>query len=322
MLGALSCGLTLVCSLGCGPDDDVRFTNTEAPFGGGFGTTSGPPPSAEDCALTASNASDEALPEPPEGGPLPHFSFFVTSQAGLYSLGAGETAPAPDPARGFGGDFGGLAGADEICRTLARRSNPGDAKVWRAFLSSSGSVGERVDAIDRIGEGPWYDKNGRLLAENRAGLLEGADGRPLGAEPQLAAMFTDENGDGVRPPGQDNHDILTGSNSCGRLYDDGESGRVATCEDWTSSSVRGREGNLAGIGGQVPVGHSWPRGIDGSAFGDAALGGRWISDHTINGCEPGYDVDGGAGAPAGDFRVGAGGGYGGIYCFALGAVAP
>jgi hypothetical protein len=28
------------------------------------------------------------------------------------------------------------------------------------------------------------------------------------------------------------------------------------------------------------------------------------------------------GAEPGDFRVGAGGGYGGFYCFALGAVAP
>jgi hypothetical protein len=69
-----------------------------------------------------------------------------------------------------------------------------------------------------------------------------------------------------------------------------------------------------GNGGQVPVGHSWPRTNNN--------GRNWISDHTVNGCEPGADVDGGAGAPPGDFRVGAGGGFGGIYCFALGAVAP
>jgi hypothetical protein len=64
----------------------------------------------------------------------------------------------------------------------------------------------------------------------------------------------------------------------------------------------------------VPVGHSWPRTNNN--------GRHWISEHTVNGCEPGFDIDGGAGAPAGDFRVGAGGGYGGIYCFALGATPP
>ena len=74
------------------------------------------------------------------------------------------------------------------------------------------------------------------------------------------------------------------------------------------------EGNLMGFGGQVPVGHSWPRSNNN--------GRHWIQEHTVNGCEPGADIDGGAGAPPGDFRVGAGGGFGGIYCFALGAVAP
>jgi hypothetical protein len=84
----------------------------------------------------------------------PFFSFLVTSQAGLFGLPAGQAAPAPDPALGFGGDLGGLAGADEICTRLARAGNPGDSKVWRAFLSTAGVAGElRVDAIDRIGRG-------------------------------------------------------------------------------------------------------------------------------------------------------------------------
>jgi len=241
----------------------------------------------------------------------------VTSQAGLFALPAGEVAPAPDPANGYGGNLGGLAGADEICTLLARASNPGDQKTWRAFLSTSGfNGGERVDAIDRVGEGPWYDYNGLLLAETLEGLApQGNDGRPSDAAPELAEMFTDENGEDVRPSQQiDNHDTLTGSGKDGRLFDDGADGSVATCEDWTSSTVRGNEGNLMGAGGQVPVGHSWPRTNNN--------GRHWIQEHTINGCEPGADVDGGAGAPAGDFRVGAGGGYGGFYCFALEAVAP
>jgi hypothetical protein len=257
-------------------------------------------------------------PEPPEvTDERPWFSFFVTSQAGLFALPAGENAPAPDPEDGYGGNLGGLAGADEICTMLARASNPTDQKTWRAFLSTAGvGGGERVDAIDRVGPGPWFDYNGLLLAETVEGLLpEGNDGRPSDADPQLADMFTDENGEDVRPSQQiDNHDTLTGSGQDGRLFDDGAGGSIATCEDWTSSTVRGNQGNMMGFGGQVPVGHSWPRTNNN--------GRHWIQEHTINGCEPGADIDGGAGAPAGDFRVGAGGGYGGFYCFALGAVAP
>ncbi|HKO92754.1 MAG TPA: hypothetical protein VJU61_16480 [Polyangiaceae bacterium] len=317
-LSSLCCGgLAAACLLGCGPDEDIRIsspTDTKTPVAGS-------------CSL--SGMLSEALPEATladagaPADPLPHFSFFVTSQAGLYGLAAGQYAPAPDPAQGYGGDLGGLRGADEICSMLAQRANPGDRKVWRAFLSSSGSVsGERVDAIGRVGPGPWYDYNGVLLARDLRGLLPDTSGRPTGAVAPLKRMFSDENGEAAQVPAQDNHDTLTGSDSCGRLYDDGANGATATCNDWTSKTLHGREGNLAGVGGQIPVGHSWPRAFGAGFGGDDALGARWIGDHTISGCEPGYDVNGGQGAPAGDFRVGAGGGYGGFYCFALGAVAP
>ena len=154
-----------------------------------------------------------------------------------------------------------------------------------------------------------------MFAETVADLLPSSNnGRPDG-DAELTEMFTDENGEDIRPSQQiDNHDTLTGSGPDGRLFDDDAEGRIATCEDWTSSTLRGAEGNMFGGGGQIPIGHSWPRSNNN--------GRNWINDHTINGCEPGADTDGGAGAPAGDFRVGAGGGYGGIYCFALGAVAP
>jgi hypothetical protein len=264
------------------------------------------------------DAGDNAgtVSEPEVTDTRPFFSFFVTSQAGLFGLPAGEFAPAPSATDGYGGNLGGLAGADEICTMLARGSNPGDTKTWRAFLSTSTFGGaEAVDAIDRVGPGPWYDYNGLLFAQTTADLLPTTNnGRPNGDD-ELANMFTDENGEDIRPNQQiDNHDTLTGSGPDGRLFDDNDDGRVATCENWTSSTVRGAQGNMMGNGGQVPVGHSWPRTNNN--------GRNWISDHTVNGCEPGADVDGGAGAPAGDFRVGAGGGFGGIYCFALGAVAP
>jgi len=250
-------------------------------------------------------------------GPLPHFSFFVTSLTGLFGLGDGPWGAAPDDQLGFGGNLGGLSGADAICSALAQRGNPGDTKVWRAFLSSSEGHDRRIDAIDRIGRGPWFDHRGLKLADNVAGLMpaDAADGRPSGATPELAAMFTVETGERVRSSTQiDNHDVLTGSNRQGRLFDDGEEGRIATCDDWTSTSVRGTPGNGFGDGGQVPVGHSWPR----SDF----EGRNWIDEHSVNGCEPGVDTDGSAGAPRDNFTVGAAGGYGGFYCFALNATTP
>ncbi|HEX6272877.1 MAG TPA: hypothetical protein VFZ53_07555, partial [Polyangiaceae bacterium] len=216
--------------------------------------------------------------------PKPYFSFFVTSMAGLLSI-------APDTVNGFGGDlrFGettGLAGADKICATLARRGSPGDTKVWRAFLSTTGFMGgERVDAIDRVGPGPWYDFNGRLFASNVAGLMPAAGmtgGRPAG-NAQLVAMFTDENGVAISPNGEDNHDTLTGSNAQGRVFGMTD---AATCQDWTSKTARG----------SVPVGHSWPR--------TNSNGRQWIQDHTVNGCEPGIDIDGGGGAPMNNYTVG------------------
>ena len=47
---------------------------------------------------------------------------------------------------------------------------------------------------------------------------------------------------------------------------------------------------------------------------------RFASEHTVNGCERGGRTNGGTSAPQNDFRVGGAGGYGGFYCFALGAV--
>jgi hypothetical protein len=228
----------------------------------------------------------------------PWFSFFVTSLEGLLML-------APDKTNGFGGKLGGLEGADQICATLAKRGNPGDNKVWRAFLSTSGfNGGTKVDAIDRVGPGPWYDLTGRLLAQNVAGLSpESNEGRPDGAQ-ALVEMFATELGEPVRANSSiDNHDTLTGSNAEGRLYTEDPSD-IATCNDWTSATARG----------MVPVGHSWPRSDNN--------GRQWIQDHTVNGCEPGVFIDLGGGAPRDNYTVGGGGGYGAFYCFALGATAP
>jgi hypothetical protein len=174
------------------------------------------------------------------------FSFFVASLAAMQRLSGSQA--------GFGGDlrFGkadGLSGADEICRQIAEASLPGSGvKGWRAFLSvTKGPDGQPIHAVDRVGEGPWYDRRGRLIALTKADLI---DVRPKGAEPLIAYDLPNEDGvpnhapDGVLV---DNHDTLTGSDRNGRLY---SMDWGYTCHDWTSA---------VGSDGKPRVGHSWTR---------------------------------------------------------------
>jgi hypothetical protein len=205
---------------------------------------------------------------------------------------------------GFGGDlrFGkadGLSGADEICRQLAETSMPGNGKTWRAFLSvTSGPGGMPVNAIDRIGDGPWYDRVGRIVAMTKEDIVQV---RPRGADPAIIDDLPNE--DGVpnhAPDGAeeiDNHNVLTGSETDGTLDAEGLS---ATCQDWTS-----KEPGEGGFGGGPRCGVSWPR---------ASLL-NWISVLNEGGCAPGATPPGANSGPQG--TVGALGGYGGFYCFAL-----
>ena len=271
-----------------------------------------------------------------------HFSFFVTSYAALQRLSGSQS--------GFGGDLrygeaDGLSGADKICREIADASLPGAGKkTWRAFLSvTKGADGAPVHAIDRIGKGPWYDRRGRLLAKTREDLLHD---RPLGADPAIVDDFPNE--DGVpnhAPDGTevDNHDFLTGTGADGKLYG---SDWGATCHDWTSS---------VGSDGRPRVGHSWPRdfsklfgdggmppfpfpdggmppfptggmgagfpgfppgGFDPSQFGEIN-GVNWMSSLNEAGCAPGAMLIEMGPPNPNNPTVGSGGGYGGIYCFAL-----
>jgi len=205
------------------------------------------------------------------------FSFFVTSLAAVRRESGSQN--------GFGGKLGGLAGADEICRKIAEQSlATSGAKGWRAFLSTS-----TVNAIDRVGTGPWYDRTGRLVAQNVAGLLMT---RPQG-DTAIVDDLPNETGvpnrAGTGGGNDDNHDTITGTNTQGE-WDGG-----ATCSDWTSAT-----------GGEGPrVGHSWP----------AQSGMSWMQAHNAPGCEPSVNLQQtGAGSGNG---IGNGGGYGGFYCFAL-----
>lgn len=230
---------------------------------------------------------------------LEPFSFFVTSLEIMRELSGSQD--------GFGGDLGGLEGADSICQQAAERVGFG-AKTWRAFLSATdGGDGQPVHAIDRVGEGPWYDRNGRLVAEDISGLL---NERPAG-DPQTVNDLPNEHGEGLKQFG-DTHDIITGTNAQGQLDATDASG---TCNDWTSTTVvpsggsstggGGRRGRGGDGGGGVRLGHSWP----------ANSGMNWMTAHTSSSCAAGVNLaqtGGGDGS-----SIGSGGGYGGIYCFAL-----
>src|SRR5436190_20714353 len=64
---------------------------------------------------------------------------------------------------GQGGNLGGLAGADAYCQKLAASAGQGN-KTWRAYLSSENPP---VNARDRIGNGPFYNAKGVMVALNR-----------------------------------------------------------------------------------------------------------------------------------------------------------
>ncbi len=272
-------------------------TTTLDPDSGSSGVDPGDT-TLDDTTLTSSESSTGTIDLEP-------FSFFVTSLAAMQELSG-----SPD---GFGGDltFGedgpgaGLRGADAICAAIAEMSMPGSsAKEWRAFLSASeGEDGNPVNAIDRVGTGPWYDRLGRLVAMTPADLQ---NERPAGADPAIIDDLPNEDGvpnhqpDPTQPE-VDDHDTLTGSDQQGMFVSSD-----ITCSDWTSS--QGQEGV------RPTIGHSWPRGGGGGGGGGGA---HWISDHEAGGCAPGVNIEGGGGPQPGDYSVGAGGGYGGIYCFAL-----
>ena len=68
---------------------------------------------------------------------------------------------------GNGADLGGLAGADRHCAQLAKTAGAGD-RDWRAYLSTQSTDGKTrgKSARDRIGNGPWYNAAGELIASD------------------------------------------------------------------------------------------------------------------------------------------------------------
>jgi hypothetical protein len=224
------------------------------------------------------------------------FSFFVISYAAIKALSGSDQGFGGDLRYGETGDGAGLRGADKICAAVADRSMKGNGKTWRAYLSTS-----TVNAIDRIGKGPWYDRRGRTIALDTASLLST---RPKGADSAIKDDLPNEDGVANHAPDGsqvDNHDTLTGTDHQGKLY-----GANAHCVDWTSSAKDTSK--------KPRVGHSWPRGMVDT--GNTPGMSHWASALDESGCGAGVNLIE-TGPPLNDGVVGSGGGYGGFYCFAL-----
>ena len=176
----------------------------------------------------------------------------------------------------------GLPGADAHCLALAKAAGRGDVK-WVAYLSTQGPGA--VNARDRIGNGPWYNARGQMIAANQAELhgdtLEAARmGNRINKVMARSEKNEMLNGNGDMP---NVHDILTGSTPEGRAYTDGMD---HTCTNY-SSNADGK--------GQVQLGHH-----DKTGGGN----GSWNSAHGSRGCaQPNLVQTGGAGL---------------LYCFAPG----
>jgi hypothetical protein len=164
--------------------------------------------------------------------PAANMSFFVTSS---------------NPK---GGNLGGLAGADQVCQSLAKAAGAGQ-KTWRAYLSTS-----TVDAKSRIGNGPWYNFKGELIAQNVADLHT-ADKNKISGTTALTEKGTLPNYlkmvDGKPAPAAQplEHDILTGTNEDGTKNAD-------TCNNWTvgDASAKAMLGHADRLG-RNPGLNSW-----------------------------------------------------------------
>jgi len=103
---------------------------------------------------------------------------------------------------GKGADLGGLAGADHHCQALAPAVGAGN-RTWQAYLSASASGDQPVvNARDRIGQGPWQNAQGVVIARD---VDELHSNNNLNKQTALTEQGEPVNGRGDTP---NRHDIL------------------------------------------------------------------------------------------------------------------
>src|SRR5215471_10705654 len=135
------------------------------------------------------------------------------------------------------GNLGGLTGADQMCQSQAQALGGQAAmRTWHAYLSQEqrGNT-PRIDARTRIGAGPWYNVRGVLIASNVADLHgdQQRDRNNVQRANTLDVKGNEIPGVGS-PPGGNQHDAMTGSDSQGRAFSDGYD---HTCNNWTSDAM-------------------------------------------------------------------------------------
>jgi hypothetical protein len=195
----------------------------------------------------------------------------MLSAAALLSLGLGACAQAQQgdadgmsffitsAGPGNGADLGGLDGADAHCQQLADATGAGD-RNWRAYLSTQASGGgTAVDARDRIGDGPWQNAEGVVIAQDLEELH--------GTNNLTKQTALDEQGEIVNGRGDEpnRHDILTGSQPDGTAFAAAED---RTCGNWM----------MSGAEGAAMVGHH-----DRMGLRDDEASRSWNSSHPSRG---------------------------------------
>jgi hypothetical protein len=180
----------------------------------------------------------------------------LAAAGGAHAQASAMTFFITSTGSGKGADFGGLAGADKLCQSLAAAVGAG-GRDWRAYLSTQGA--QAVNARDRIGGGPWQNVKGVVVAKNVA-ELHGTNN--LDKQTALTEKGEMVNGRGDSP---NKHDILTGSQPDGTAFA-GTDDR--TCGNWTKSGD-----------GAAQVGHHDRMGLN-----EEPPAKSWNSSHPSRGC--------------------------------------
>lgn len=194
---------------------------------------------------------------------------------------------------GDGGNLGGLAGADAHCQTLATAAGAGNHS-WHAYMSTQAQPGHPdqppINARDRIGQGPWYNAKGEMIARDLATLhgdtlelarlgnnltkltaltekgeiVPGLNDNPDPKDRTWAYASTHSN--------SNRHEMLTGSQTDGRAYSDHND---HTCSSWTSNATGHAQDLRDNPGPAAQIGLS-----DRNGGGN----GSWNSSHGTRGC--------------------------------------
>lgn len=225
---------------------------------------------------------------------LPIVAMAVGSSAAVLAQGG---RPPPTPAMSFfvatnpkgTGNLGGIASADQICQNNAQAAGGLNFnRIWHAYVSQEprGNL-PRLNARDRIGEGPWYNAKGVMIAGSVADL-HGDQQRDRNNIQRATAL----DGKGNPIPGNE-HDVMTGSDAQGRAFTDGLD---HTCNNWTSDGM-----TLPSANPEIPPERA--RAMLGHMDRTGGQNVSWNAAHMSQGCsKAALNNTGGAGR---------------IYCFAV-----